>query len=80
MIDRIFPKMTSPCANYYVSFHSRLEVYIIDREQGSVKCRNSVLIFGARCDFCMVCSSQAQLSRSHADPEYGSRPQVLGCL
>ncbi|KAJ9419544.1 hypothetical protein QL093DRAFT_2369366 [Fusarium oxysporum] len=30
--------MTSPCANYY----------------GSAKCRNSVLIFGARCDFCLT--------------------------
>ncbi|KAJ9419207.1 hypothetical protein QL093DRAFT_2355966 [Fusarium oxysporum] len=30
--------MTSPCANYY----------------GSAKCRNSVLIFGAWCDFCLT--------------------------
>ncbi|KAM5529958.1 hypothetical protein FOXYSP1_17802 [Fusarium oxysporum f. sp. phaseoli] len=30
--------MTSPCANYY----------------GSVRCCNSVLIFGARCDFCQT--------------------------
>jgi hypothetical protein len=61
--------MSCPCANYYVSFHTWLEVQSINREEGSIKCPNRVQIFGGYCDICLVCLSQAQLSRFHADPE-----------
>ncbi|KAI8401814.1 hypothetical protein FOFC_18683 [Fusarium oxysporum] len=59
-MDRVFPKMTSPCANYY----------------GSVKCRNSVLIFGARCDFCMTAGAGMPMNNMLQHPSTPSSEYV----
>ncbi|KAJ9419753.1 hypothetical protein QL093DRAFT_2118266 [Fusarium oxysporum] len=46
--------MSCPCANYYVSFHTWLEVQSTNREEGSIKCPNWVQIFGGYCDIYMI--------------------------
>ncbi|KAI8401854.1 hypothetical protein FOFC_18723, partial [Fusarium oxysporum] len=72
----IFPKMTSPCANYYVSFHSWLKILSIDHEQGSAKCHNSVLIFGARCDFCLTAGAGMPMNNLLPHPSTPSSEYV----
>ncbi|KAI8401219.1 hypothetical protein FOFC_18088 [Fusarium oxysporum] len=52
--------MTSPCANYY----------------GSAKCRNSVLIFGARCDFCLTAGARMPMNNLLPDPSTPSSEYV----
>ncbi|KAG7404552.1 hypothetical protein Forpi1262_v018552 [Fusarium oxysporum f. sp. raphani] len=52
--------MTSPCANYY----------------GSAKCRNSVLVFGARCDFCLTAGAGMPINNLLPHPSTPSNEYV----
>ncbi|KAJ9412536.1 hypothetical protein QL093DRAFT_2551029 [Fusarium oxysporum] len=60
LIDRIFPKMTSPCANYY----------------GPIKCRNNVLIFGGWCDFCLTAGTEMPTNNLLPHPSTPSNEYV----